>query len=47
MLQLLLVACVSLVAKMEEIEVPILLDLQVESYTILQVYDIKSVLINR
>jgi hypothetical protein len=34
MLQLLSVACMSLAAKMEETEVPILLDLQVESYTI-------------
>jgi hypothetical protein len=34
MLQLLSVACLSLAAKMEETEVPILLDLQVLSHTI-------------
>jgi hypothetical protein len=34
MLQLLSVACMSLAAKMEETEVPILVDLQVESYTV-------------
>jgi cyclin D1/2/4 len=34
MLQLLSVACMSLAAKMEETEVPILLDLQVESCTV-------------